>query len=973
MDDLVDSALVKCPMLPPNNLGPDESGVSVNETLFEGMIGSPMYLTSSRPDIQFSTCLYVRYQANPKESHLVAVKRIFRYLKGTSNLGLWYPKGSGFDLKAYSDSDYAGCNLDRKSTSGGCQILGGKLVCWSAKTQSSVAMSSAEAEYVAAAGCCAQVLWIKSQLADYDVLYDKGLNVDIGNIIFSDLIAKLQNGKKGSEPNVCYTRFLSLMIEHLLVAKLLPEPEETLILPSGGVNADDTADKSLSETDVQLVHEHIDEEVVEDFGIKSLGNVSFYELYGNDENRSVDANPFDTESKIKFIRKEVPKPITQLNPSKFKDKFTNVVADSTLVTSLFLDEEMKETDSDLESMPDDEIMSMSDNDEVIDDSEELSKDDEDDADHVIVELVHMENTEDAPLNVFATSSRHVSTVSSPSSPRNIQVLIAKVVWEKKNIPRVKIPNIQPLGSMRRFKEIQITQAPGSDPLGHLLRILDFLSAKVHNVAKNTPPELTQQFNTAAHGILKIVSDALAQALPKFDKRVQKTLKAGVDELVLKPLHKEFNALNTLEIRRFVILQNQLSKAIKKTLISYLEQLVHSTVKVPRDIMVINAKQLQTKVEKNDADIFELVELTREIVKLMELAPAFNTASAKGEKESQKQSTSTEDVPSPARGEQVVIDSTNKEVPTSAQEEQESSDQVVLDDIPIPSPTLPNLIRPLVIFNNIPYDQFTANLFSSGTSEFSPTPPSKVADKEKGKAQISKDDQMKQLLPLMDQGGSTPKISNLDHFRAAGEGPVTFEEAEAQMEEIKRLAELKAEKEKSDKRPKKVMTPDKLKAQAEGLARYEAKRAKMLEEYNHCISFKATPLPITKISYRIINSTKEASMRITRNHQPLNLTVYDKFVLKMLGFSEWLELHDLASKVKNKSNDHLLKNLKAKFQWVATLAGKLGIPPPPKLTAFELPPVEKKTNLKRKRMAEVIHEVFVKGNIVVQLSHVRKKN
>ncbi|GKE08039.1 hypothetical protein Tco_1411590 [Tanacetum coccineum] len=100
-------------------------------------------------------------------------KRIFRYLKGTPNLGLWYPKGLGFDLKSYSDSDYPGCNLDRKSTSGGCQILGGKLVCWSTKKQSSMTMSSVKAEYVAAAGCCAQVLWIKSQLADYDVLYDK--------------------------------------------------------------------------------------------------------------------------------------------------------------------------------------------------------------------------------------------------------------------------------------------------------------------------------------------------------------------------------------------------------------------------------------------------------------------------------------------------------------------------------------------------------------------------------------------------------------------------------------------------------------------------------------------------------------------------------------------------------------------------------------------------------------------------------
>ncbi|GJS01069.1 retrovirus-related pol polyprotein from transposon TNT 1-94 [Tanacetum coccineum] len=171
--DLADSTSVKCPMLPPNNLGPDELGVSVNETVFRGIIGSLMYLTASRPDIQFSTCLGVRYQANPKESHLVDVKRIFRYLKGTPSLGLWYPKESSFDLKAYSDSDYAGCNLDRKSTLGGCQILGGKLVCWSAKKQKSVAMSSTKAEYVAAAGCCAQVLWIKSQLADYDVLYDK--------------------------------------------------------------------------------------------------------------------------------------------------------------------------------------------------------------------------------------------------------------------------------------------------------------------------------------------------------------------------------------------------------------------------------------------------------------------------------------------------------------------------------------------------------------------------------------------------------------------------------------------------------------------------------------------------------------------------------------------------------------------------------------------------------------------------------
>ncbi|GJR06136.1 retrovirus-related pol polyprotein from transposon TNT 1-94 [Tanacetum coccineum] len=169
--EIYDSFSVKTPMVPPNNLGPDLTGKSVNETSYRGMIGSLMYLTATRPDIQFSTVLCARYQSNPKESHLIVVKRILRYLKGTPTLGLYYPKCSGFDLKGYSDSDYAGCNMDRKITSGACQILGGKLVCWSAKKQQSMAMSSAKAEYVVAAGCCASILWMKSQLGDYDINY----------------------------------------------------------------------------------------------------------------------------------------------------------------------------------------------------------------------------------------------------------------------------------------------------------------------------------------------------------------------------------------------------------------------------------------------------------------------------------------------------------------------------------------------------------------------------------------------------------------------------------------------------------------------------------------------------------------------------------------------------------------------------------------------------------------------------------
>ncbi|GKC32834.1 uncharacterized mitochondrial protein-like protein, partial [Tanacetum coccineum] len=102
----------------------DEDGEDVDVHLYRSMIGSLMYLTSSRPDIMFSVCACSRFQVQPKVSHLNAVKRIFRYLKGRPNLGLWYPKDSPFILEAFFDSDYAGASLDRKFTTRGCQFLG---------------------------------------------------------------------------------------------------------------------------------------------------------------------------------------------------------------------------------------------------------------------------------------------------------------------------------------------------------------------------------------------------------------------------------------------------------------------------------------------------------------------------------------------------------------------------------------------------------------------------------------------------------------------------------------------------------------------------------------------------------------------------------------------------------------------------------------------------------------------------------
>ncbi|GKB10981.1 retrovirus-related pol polyprotein from transposon TNT 1-94, partial [Tanacetum coccineum] len=112
--------------------------------------------------------------AKPTEKHLTAVKRIFRYLKDSINMGLWYLKDTGFELTAFLDLDHAGCLDSRKSTSGGIQFLGGdKLVSWSSKKQDCTSMSLAEAEYVSLSACCAQVLWLRTQLTDYGFYFDK--------------------------------------------------------------------------------------------------------------------------------------------------------------------------------------------------------------------------------------------------------------------------------------------------------------------------------------------------------------------------------------------------------------------------------------------------------------------------------------------------------------------------------------------------------------------------------------------------------------------------------------------------------------------------------------------------------------------------------------------------------------------------------------------------------------------------------
>ncbi|XP_070056699.1 uncharacterized mitochondrial protein AtMg00810-like [Nicotiana tomentosiformis] len=170
----------------------DEPGSSVDQKLYRGMIGSLLYLTASIHAIVFNIGLCARFEASPKESHLTVVKRILRYLKGTTDLCLWYTKGSDFNLVGYVNTEYAGFLVDRKSTSDMARLLGLCLVSWTTERQNFVALSTAEAEYVVVASCCAQLLWIKHQLMDFGIdTYTSDFSVK--NLVRQDYLSAKRN------------------------------------------------------------------------------------------------------------------------------------------------------------------------------------------------------------------------------------------------------------------------------------------------------------------------------------------------------------------------------------------------------------------------------------------------------------------------------------------------------------------------------------------------------------------------------------------------------------------------------------------------------------------------------------------------------------------------------------------------------------------------------------------------------------
>ena len=181
----------------------DESKV-VDPKHYRSMIGSLLYVTTSRPDVKQVVGMVARFQDAPKESHVQAVKRIFRYLKGTIDLGLWYPRKNSFSLKAYSDADWEGCVDDIKSTSGGAFFLGESLVAWTSKKQSSISLSTIEVEYIAVAECCTQVEWMKQTLQDIKVVFEEPTTIYYDNTSAISLSKNLVQHSKAKHIPIKY-------------------------------------------------------------------------------------------------------------------------------------------------------------------------------------------------------------------------------------------------------------------------------------------------------------------------------------------------------------------------------------------------------------------------------------------------------------------------------------------------------------------------------------------------------------------------------------------------------------------------------------------------------------------------------------------------------------------------------------------------------------------------------------------------
>ena len=243
---LESASSVRTPMSPNVKLTVDLLGKSVDSSLYRSIIGSLLYLTTSRPDISYSVGVCARYQTNPKESHMTALKRIIKYVKIIANFRVWYSKDTNDVLAGYSDIDWVENADDRKSTSGGCFYVGNNLVSWMSKKQNSISLSTAKTKYIAAGSCCTQLLWIQKLLHDYGIC-QKHLTIYCNNTSAINI----------SKNPVQHFRAKYIEIRHHFIRKLVEDGTLTLEFIHTDNQKDDLFTKPLDNKLFEFLRQNI--------------------------------------------------------------------------------------------------------------------------------------------------------------------------------------------------------------------------------------------------------------------------------------------------------------------------------------------------------------------------------------------------------------------------------------------------------------------------------------------------------------------------------------------------------------------------------------------------------------------------------------------------------------------------------------------------------------------------------------------
>ncbi|GJW64608.1 retrovirus-related pol polyprotein from transposon TNT 1-94 [Tanacetum coccineum] len=743
----------------------------------------------------------------------------------------WYETLSTFLIQHKFVGDYAGCNFDRKSTSGGCQILRGKLVCWSAKKQSSIAMSSAEAEYVATAGCCAQVLWIKSQLADYDVLYNKvPIFCDNTSLISISNNPVLHSRTKHIDIRYHFIRdhILKGDIElHFVPTELqladiftkpLAEPSFTRLVAD--LEVDDTTKDisfSLSLFENQLTFTCFDflsaiglidstsdvplppkgTDLIEKLGKKNRDANIFYTRYislvleqllgENYHDKSltilkphhISAASFQTPSasevsmtshmlKVANISKEPEQSLIlsseEVNTEESADKFPKIVGKLILPQQPPIFRKLKTvvTAVPIQSLEDSISTEVQDNQPKATDVTEVVEFKEITEEHSL-EISTVEQL----LDEVDNQNIGFETAESDDFLDNEMSTFDHIIQDDNaSTERISLPDHMD----HICEEVSSLHSKLGDMESSIAEIKASLPTLVTNALKEQLPELISA--TLKDCLPSIIQESLQSHIPAVSKKFAET-QTQLNKRAVKHLNRQFNISHVAQSKRFVTLQKELSKVIKSKV--DVKDLLESAV-------IIDESDEEEKKKKDENAIPSLTQ--------GEHQTAENITISEPLVESQEEQPT--EVAKSNEGKELTVHNAEekKEVVITVEDDSDKDDKQTLSKRFKISTVIENPI-PLILTN-----------LSQRTN----------SSKRSLQRLAVIEEQVNKLVSFQEEGCSNPKMPNIKSF-ITPEGLLSQDKIDEHLKEFKRLADLKADKYKSEAELRKLLNLATLKAQA----------------------------------------------------------------------------------------------------------------------------------------------------------------